>query len=385
MLIINQGKSFFTAVVFRSDTRSESVDRLINIVNSGFAKYIRLLEFQTATGAWLEPYIWPVHNGMGQLSDGPRTFVDLFNRMPNLESIGIQAVFPDSRVIESLQAERSVVWDLDRDTLPATVLRSILYAVCHSNIKLRDLTISGFVHRKYIAYGYPPRDQDLVPLYHNRERFMFLRTLELEYSHPPDGREPQLSFLGLLRHTRHLESLKLSLIDTWFGDRFTGSPDRRSDEIMRALGKNPVFSLESLELRGLTADSRVTFSQVLGAHAKTLRFLILDEVELRAPNTTLAFYSALADLDLQYYRTSNFRSRAGYVVACKVRDTNIEDEVLEWDSASMEKDETYKGWVLHSRECKRPEDWLVYDWRHGHNVKEEMTNSRVMVECGALD
>ena len=357
--------------------------RFIAIVDSEFAEYIRLLEVQTTTGAWLGPYVWPLHNRMGRLSGGPRTLADLLNRMPNLESIAIQAVSSKTRFQDCRRYERYAVFEPEHTIPPPTVLQWVLDAVCQSNIRLKDFTVSGFVFQKDTAYRCLPTEQDLAQLYQNRGRFMFLRTLDLEYRHPPDGLEPQLPFLRLLKHTRHLQALKLSLIDMWFSDRFAGSPDRRSDEIMRALGKNPVFSLESLELRGLRGDSRVTFSQIFRTHAETLVFLSLDEIELMAPNTILDFYSALADLNLEYYRASNFRSRGGYIVPCKVRDFDIEDEVLEWDS--VEKDETYKGWVLHCREPKRPEDWLVYDWKLGHDVKEELISSRVMVECGALD
>lgn len=77
--------------------------------------------------------------------------------------------------------------------------------------------------------------------------------------------------------------------------------------------------------------------RVLHCHARTLRRLSLDDVQLYHTNTQMVFFGALANLDIEYFAFNFFPCSS-------VRDTNSARRSLKWQRYEMN---TYNGTNKH--------------------------------------
>lgn len=229
---------------------------------------------------------------------------------------------------------------------------------------------------------YAVAGQTLDPLYLNFENYRTLRTLSLE-CRSDDGS----SFLHVLSQTECLRHFTLKQKTNYARN---SQLRKRSDDILHLLGDHPKFSLHTLELKGILATSGETFDKVFRVHAKTLRYISLEDVKLRAPNTILAFFQALAEIDLEYLGLKNFEPREGIRwVPCQElwgvvydgdqgEDTACKGEQCGHDSCS--------GWAMLTRIHKTSQDWLTYkkEGTTTDTVKEMMEDFVVAAQCGAI-
>lgn len=123
--------------------------------------------------------------------------------------------------------------------------------------------------------------------------------------------------------------------------------------LLHQLGVNPPFRLETLEIDGLvTSKSAPTLDRVIKAHSLTLRRLILEHTNFHSPNTLRAFFYALADSNVNYYRSNwLYLHQRTMLVASTLSFYVVPDEVLHSDSGKIIKKEDTSSW-----------DWIHVTW-----------------------
>jgi hypothetical protein len=400
LTVLAKAKRFFT--VRRVTTRIDSMLGFLDQCVAGrFIEYIRTLVFRVDTTLWqlwdselyaTIPALWSERiynqtsgNKLLVSESTSRDLANIFQRMTDhrlrfASFTDVLALLPDSMGIWIEPQNTNCGLDLNSVyTIQHCLIRDFLESIHQSAKKIVYFQI-GPAPPGRLVYAVAARTLD--PLHINFENYTTLRTLSIEY-HPDDGNK----FLSVLSQTKCLRTFMLK--QKCVGIR-SAKWSKRSDKILHLLGDRPKFSLHTLELKGIFATSPMTFDSIFRAHATTLRYISLEDVKLRPPNSILAFFEALAEIELEHVGLNKFEPKDGIRwVPCQETWTVVYDGDEGEDTACAGEEcghDSCSGWSMLTRVNQTTHDWLIYE-KGGNNtktVKELMADMVVAAKCGAI-
>ncbi|KAL6711472.1 hypothetical protein ACN47E_004406 [Coniothyrium glycines] len=216
-----------------------------------------------------------------------------------------------------------------------------------------------------------------------------LTTLTLEvvlHSHLTDSNI--LSVAKLISSNSNLQHLTLNVGLPSLSFTF---PNENWSSLLDTLYKDPVFSLQTLEFSGLATCSSSTLDQIVRTHSKSLRRLVLERTNFRAPNFLRPLFSSLAASRIEYFafRELWLHNRT-WIVSSRLSYAHLPDLVLEFtkDAESGRKDKSYRGWVDIVWPVSPRDAWIQWDNTDGKLGDEGMKRGLLEVveaiDCGSI-
>ena len=210
---------------------------------------------------------------------------------------------------------------------------------------------------------------------------------------------------GLIGSNPNLKVLKLRA-----GPRIGSAyriPNNYWAPVLQALGSDPPFRLDTLEVEGLiTSTTAPTLARVVEAHSPTLRRLVLVHTNFGHPNTVRAFFDTLAMSEVRYYAWKDFLvNPTGYLMNSQLKFSIVGDEVLrpryslitekEFETASLQTiydlahtTSSDKDWVRITWDVVDNNKLSIWDGENNllgkGGIKAAFRNVGVAIDCGVI-
>lgn len=191
----------------------------------------------------------------------------------------------------------------------------------------------------------------------------------------------------IIEHTPQLQHLKVHAGPT---DLTFSTSHEEYSPLLEVLGINPPFRLQSLDLEGVITGSKITLDDIVRVHTTTLRRMVLNHVNLHAPNYIRVLFKSLAVADLDYFAVRNMWCHNRFWLCPSTLQTTMKpDEVLshyvaDEDDASA----AYVGFVYISLEVYKHTKWIIHDATAKNHGKVWMRRSLLsvveQVDCGGI-
>lgn len=268
--------------------------------------------------------------------------------------------------------------------IPELIIKWMRYAPS----RLHEVEILGFT--KTTRLGQLIRPADILvhlkgwPCHNNLTSL----TLQLNLTVLRSGHNLLDGVAGLIGNTARLKHLKLSASPP---TKVYREPSETWTQLLRTLGSDPPFQLDTLELDGFVTSTSITLNRVVRAHLKTLRRITLQRTNFHAPNFLRPLCASLAESDIEYFGVREFfLHKNSWLAGCTMQWIFRLDQVLEFQGAPelSKKDLSYRDWIEVEFEDNDYADWLIYDNEDGQIGAEEMKvlfkQIVAAIDCGSI-
>jgi hypothetical protein len=249
---------------------------------------------------------------------------------------------------------------------PRALLHSILCALKSSRVKLESFEMLGFTvfpYRTSLIFT----TSTLLSLAGSSSMLnLTALTLELDIFRT-NGLEATTALVSFLERVPMLKDLKLVL--QVLPGKFVSLVEVQVAHapVLQYLASNPAFSLHTLDITGLAANSSHTLSDIVCKHTATLHTLRLKEVEFYAPNEIGAFVRELAASKVELLELFDFWLDGRDPLETKRKRVVFYEQVHKWRAGQLVytkcrtyfKWETTDGWCVDVR--GREDDGV--EWR----------------------